>query len=497
MKIFPSFASPLWSPVSGDSLKSLLLASLSMLPFAAARSEGEPPAISIEAATYPHGLYSGKTPDHRRSTARSLGGYDVLSELHNVTGLRTAASQGTSSGEGYVFKNLRIASDQTTFEDYLIGYYTFDLGTQQLSPTRFERAPDVGIYEITDKILLKDTPDPINFYRDPATPGQFAQGGSHTFQSDTDYFVDLTVGQRLCIRLRNYPSNRLYRFVILMEDGTTFIDSRTNTGTSSTMIYSASPILVSGTYRFRLEAVSPATSFNFGIQFFNENGGTTTTVASGDTLSASLGGNAGGYGLPYRKFKVRLNSGQTLNLPSDYDTLTYLINEQGSIVGGGYNSGMNVTVTSTGDYYIIITPYDDLSSSSESYSGRLTITDSLSFRNWAWSHALAYGQDGAAQDADSDGLENLLEYALGMDPSRADGEPATRLAADGNQIKLTYNRPDYLQGVTVQPAFSTDLRIWSTVSPAEAGSADGVTRMEAVFPSGKQVFGHLHVTGNP
>ena len=429
---------------------------------------------------YPDGLYPGQNPrPPGAARPRGAGGYEVLTQLTGVTGLRTDAVFGTSAEGAYVLSNLRIASDQTSYDDFLIAYYDFDLATQRLLPSRFERAPAVGIYEPTKKFLIADNTAPINFHLDPATPEQFRQGFQHTFQSGKDYFVNLTKGQRMCHVLSSMPAHLRFRLTITMPDGGTYADSRNNIANFSHFTFTENAVLLSGTYRYRLDPIPLGGSFSYRIRFYNENGGDTTDVSSGSIISAPLGGSADGLGRPYRKFRASLTNGQTITVPADADTETFLVNSRGSIVGGGVNAGLSVTVTEDDDYYIVVAPRDALSNTDEAYNGSVTISDALGFQDWTSAHELAFGRDGAEDDPDRDGLRNLLEYALGTDPARGDRAEAISFSISPSLFTIDYLRPNYLTGVTVFPQFSHDGTAWINGTEVETGTVPGASLVSA------------------
>ena len=457
--------------------------------------------IAIRPEIYPQGLYpevGAVSPGTGGRVPRAAGGFDVLSGLTNVTTFENVASKGDTSDAGFVFRNLRIESDQTNLDDYLEGYYSFDPATQRLQPLKFERAPQLGIYEISEKILMKDVTDPLNFYINPSTPTQFAQGIVHAFQSDTDYHADLLAGQRICMTFGSFGSNRLIRLVMLMEGGSVFFDQRYSIAASNVLIISPVPVLVSGKYRFRLEAVSPAATFGFQSRFFNENGAAISHVSPGNSISVSLPGAVGGYGLPYRKFSIDLIEGQTLNLPSDLDTRSFLIDGRGRIVGGASNAGINVAVTETGKYYIVIQPFDILNTATENYSGSVTVTNSLGFGEWGAAHQLAYGKDRSGDDPDGDGLVNLLEYALGTDPSALGDPPFTQSLTSSAQ-SLRFRKPTYVTGATITPQFSGDDFRWENAVAVPDGTENGIPFYKATVHrrvSGKG-FSRLRVETGP
>lgn len=86
-------------------------------------------------------------------------------------------------------------------------------------------------------------------------------------------------------------------------------------------------------------------------------------------------------------------------------------------------------------------------------------------------------------DADGDGLDNLLEYALGLDPRSASiGWDAIRLEA-GFWV-FTYSRPSERPDLTYFVEASTDLQGWSTdgIAHQRLSAADGIETWEARRP---------------
>jgi len=111
-------------------------------------------------------------------------------------------------------------------------------------------------------------------------------------------------------------------------------------------------------------------------------------------------------------------------------------------------------------------------------------------------------------DSDGDGRPNLLEYALGSDPSIADGAPAVGgmlESANGRHCTLTFTRPLGLTDVTYAVEVSEDLQTWSRdtsqVSLAQSslsGANETVTyKTTAPLPASGRRFLRLAVTPLP
>ncbi len=454
-------------------------------------------ASAFAARFYSQGLYPSAVPhDPAAPGPRTPGPFTVYTRLTGVTGIRDGAIAGEAVENGYVFKNMRFQSAQTTYDDYVRGYYKFDLATQNLVPEKFEKAPGVGIFEEEYQVCIKDNADPLYFSQTLNGPNQFAQATSHTFQSGTDYYLKMAVGQRLAFAI-SVVSGRTYRIVISLEDGTV-VGDQLGQGGGYAFYYEISA-LVAGSYKFRIEPVSPATSFSYTFRFANENAFTTSNVVSGNTISASLGGGIFGFGRPYRKFRVALLAGQTISYPGDSDVTLILVNSRGSIVAKSQGLPTEKTVTESGDYYIVMFPEAANSPSTESYSGTVTITNPLTFTSWSAAHGLVWQKDRPTDDPDGDGNSNLIEYALGLDPTKNDGGKALAQTVSPGQQTIRYQKPVYLTGVSVTPQFADANFQWQDAAAASDGTENGNPMVKAAIsrPMNGKGFARIKVTQSP
>ncbi len=63
-----------------------------------------------------------------------------------------------------------------------------------------------------------------------------------------------------------------------------------------------------------------------------------------------------------------------------------------------------------------------------------------SFATWIAESTVPAGEQGDDDDPDGDGLTNLLEYALGLDPAAADAENGPRIEKDAGTVRLVFQR---------------------------------------------------------
>ena len=91
--------------------------------------------------------------------------------------------------------------------------------------------------------------------------------------------------------------------------------------------------------------------------------------------------------------------------------------------------------------------------------------DSWRFDHFKAAELAAPALSGPGEDPDGDGLPNLMEYALGGDPTTADAPShQPRVSLIEKHLTLDYTRPSALTDVSYTVEWSTDLQTWSTGS---------------------------------
>jgi len=95
-----------------------------------------------------------------------------------------------------------------------------------------------------------------------------------------------------------------------------------------------------------------------------------------------------------------------------------------------------------------------------------------------WQQTIAWSADddqSAQGDPDGDGTENLLEFALGLDPLIVDTAGLPVATIEGNSVIYDFNNPR--EGITYEVQISSDLVSWSE-PPFATLTSSSVTPIE-------------------
>lgn len=114
---------------------------------------------------------------------------------------------------------------------------------------------------------------------------------------------------------------------------------------------------------------------------------------------------------------------------------------------------------------------DTRSGSSDPYSARIQRARGATFETWRklrWgtNHLANAAISGPAADPDSDGIPNFSEYALGLEPNRANAGTLQVTPLSGRGFFVTYTHPTVLSDVEFSWEESTDLVRWKGSQPA-------------------------------
>ncbi len=137
-------------------------------------------------------------------------------------------------------------------------------------------------------------------------------------------------------------------------------------------------------------------------------------------------------------------------------------------------------------------------------SATATVAITPGFATWAAQNGLSGADASASADTDGDGLSQLLEYALGLDPSVADGGPASRPTLSreaGGALVFRFRRPVSVAGLGYAVETAASLaETWtaSALSPVVESTSGGVDTLALAFPAPTGAFFvRLRVTETP
>ena len=120
-------------------------------------------------------------------------------------------------------------------------------------------------------------------------------------------------------------------------------------------------------------------------------------------------------------------------------------------------------------------------------------TSPAGYDAWVTQHGVV---GGAAGDSDFDGIPNLVEYALGLNPGQADINLLPQPMQTGNSLTYTFPRLTSRSDVPSIVQVSSDLNQWTTLADSFVSESSGVETRRATVPftSAAPMFFRLRVT---
>lgn len=99
------------------------------------------------------------------------------------------------------------------------------------------------------------------------------------------------------------------------------------------------------------------------------------------------------------------------------------------------------------------------------YGNSITFSTSTTYPLWAASRfGSATTGTGPEDDFDRDGIQNLMEYALGLNPTQSSQLPVGQELAAGGYLRLTVSRAGLSNGILYRVEASSDLLNWSSAN---------------------------------
>ena len=160
----------------------------------------------------------------------------------------------------------------------------------------------------------------------------------------------------------------------------------------------------------------------------------------------------------------------------------------GAVVAGTFAWALPATqpVVGTNSQLVTFTPADTANYQVVTFSMNV-IVSANPVQSWAGSFGLSGASAASNADPDGDGLNNAQEYAFGLNPSAASGEP-TALSQGPSEVKLTFLQKE-AGGIAyaVKSATSLSGGFTNSVTPQESTDQSGVPtgykRYEATMPT--------------
>ena len=101
---------------------------------------------------------------------------------------------------------------------------------------------------------------------------------------------------------------------------------------------------------------------------------------------------------------------------------------------------------------------------------------------WTTSN-IPMGQDSSATgDFNNNGITNLVEFALGLDPTKFSYPPLLSLTTSPGQVIVSYLRPTNRTAVTYELLESTNMQTWTPITDVFGNVANGIESRSSTRP---------------
>lgn len=98
----------------------------------------------------------------------------------------------------------------------------------------------------------------------------------------------------------------------------------------------------------------------------------------------------------------------------------------------------------------------------------------VSYSNWSAANISSPGNSGANDDANRNGIANLIEFALGIDPGQPGNPELLELIMNPGSVTVRYSRPTDRTGITCHLLESPDMVNWTAVTDQAGPAAGGI-----------------------
>ena len=207
-----------------------------------------------------------------------------------------------------------------------------------------------------------------------------------------------------------------------------------------------------------------------------------TASAIGGTASFSFLVRTGDTSANFGLLAFRDGVSASARITTSAQSIRRIISTDGSYSEAEYTVAVsNLTAADFGNYRFEIT-LNGLRYANTT-SRIATLSRARTFAEWAADNALTGDNALPSADLDGDRIENLTEYALGLDPSQVDtAENLPQLRPEGSDYVYRFDRPTWATDASVAVEESTDLQTWTDVTPATVLLHSHGERQTFVYP---------------